>query len=186
MESRIPELFLDVPDASIKIRDRTVVVPEASLRITNVGPTLAVYTGGMANLVFARRAVDVPNPATPEFFATKPSILSVKSIPLPPNSSPVLLPVVCLDSAILKDRVDGEPLPPLALRGPNFFLVGWIEFKNQWGEQFTQSFCFFYSAPSTVDAPEVFTEFENVPKVKAGAFSEYHRALAAKDRGNAG
>lgn len=176
-EARIPEIFVDVPDETIIIRT-TTSIPKVHVRISNVGTTLAVITGGAARLSYDISALAVTRVGSDEFFAPEAHarVISVNRRPLPPGGKPLTFEVQCVDDDVVKQMTDA-PIGGLGglvldMGGPNFFISGWVEFRNQWGDNFSEGFAFFYSAPNEPGLPENFTEFRLPYKIEPGTYQK--------------
>ena len=182
-ESRIPELFVDVPVGGINLRKPGL--PSVTLRIANIGSTLAVYTGGYATLLYLKGGYWLPSPASEDFFASRPYILHVGGRPLIPNGAPLEKEISCvqpgMDWTIPRAGADRLGTLPVKLSGPNFFISGWFEYRNQWGDEFAQTFGFFYSAPHSDDIDEMFIELTMSAKVKPGAYLKHIRGALQRE-----
>lgn len=142
-ESRLPALFVDVQNIEIAEGE----IPRVQMRIRNMGSTFAVLTGGKVELRYTDKT-----PIPSRMGMTDDAYFAVVGgHPLSPGE-PYVKEIACLD-----EKADPNAAK---VQGPNFYLFGWIEYRDQWRTHYVLPFCLFYAKRASQRVPERFIEVD--------------------------
>ncbi|PZO54509.1 MAG: hypothetical protein DCF16_04835 [Alphaproteobacteria bacterium] len=156
LESRQPAVHAEVERWRIEFPN----VPFVEIAIKNLGDNLAVVTGGKITMRFGKAAI-----LSKEEVETGPYQLIWVGVKALRTGDSFKIKVPCLQLRDFEQARDAFASITTDIRSPTFYCVGWVEYRDQWRNEYEEPVVFLYH-PAGGASEEAFWSTLNVAELR--------------------